>query len=184
MIFINIPLYFIIITHIGITSMIYNYKYLLLLSLLAFSIACTSHHSNDQIQELPPSDLLISNYHLADQVCMTRVIDIVAQDTLFTDAGDPGYIRYLFKTELIKIFKGEFESELILRFYSSAEYSENYISFWLNQKKLLIFLKENAGSPGSYAIEAGIIPYSDKLEEKIKAFNGVQEGDPENTKEI
>ena len=145
-----------------------NYKHLLLLSLTAFSIACTPQYSDDQIQGLPPSDLLISNYQMADRVCITSVIDIIAQDTLFTDGDNPGYIRYLFKTELIKIFKGEFESESFLRFYSSAEYSENYIPFWISQKKLLIFLKENAGSPGLYAIEAGIIPYSDKLDNKIE----------------
>ena len=89
------------------------------------------------------------------------------------------------KLSLLKYLKVSFESESILRFYSSAEYSENYISFWLSQKEAThLFLKENAGSPGLYAIEAGIIPYSDKLEEKIKAFHRVHEGDTENTKEL
>jgi len=184
MIFINILPDIIINTLIDILIMTKKHMYLLLLGLTAFSVACVPRQSNEQIQEIPPLDLLISNYHLADRVCVTRVINIMAQDTLFTDAGDPGYIRYVFKTELVKILKGEFESELILTFYSSAEYSENYISFWLSQKELLIFLKENAGSPGLYAIEAGIIPYSDKLEEKINTFHRVHEGDMENSKEL
>lgn len=161
-----------------------NYKHLLLLGLTAFSITCTRQYSDDQIQELPPSDLLISNYEMAERVCITSVIDIIAQDTLFTDGGNPGYIRYLFKTKISKVLKGKLESESILTFYSSAEYDENFIPFWLGQKELLVFLKENTNSPGLHAIEAGIIPYSDKLEEKIKAFHRVHEEDTKNTKEL
>jgi hypothetical protein len=164
--------------------MITNYKHLLLFSLMSFSITCAPHHSQDRVHEIPPSDLLISNYQMADQVCVISVIDIIAQDTLFTDGGDPGYIRYLFKTEVNKILKGKLESESILTFYSSVEYNENFIPFWRDQKKLLVFLKENIDSHKLYAIEAGIIPYSDKLEETIKAFHRVHEGDTENTKEL
>jgi hypothetical protein len=140
-------------------------KSLLLLGLTCFMINCGPHHSNDQI---PPSDLLISNYHLADLVYVARVINIAASDTLFDDAGVPGYIRYRFETEPVKILKGHPENKSLLTFYSSAEYDAAYIPFWRSRKELLIFLKQTTGSPLLYAIEAGLIPYSDELDIKME----------------
>lgn len=117
---------------------------------------------------LPPTNLLLGNYELADQVCMAVVTEIIAEDTLFSDSGDPGYVRYLFKTDVIEIIKGEFTSKSTLEFKTSAEYREDFITFWLDQEELLVFLRKDSSSGSLYAIEAGIIPSSEALKQHIQ----------------
>ena len=135
--------------------------------LVIMGINCNSRPGTNQDQMLPPTDLLLSNYELADQVCLAVVTEIIAEDTLFSDSGDPGYVRYLFKTNVIKIIKGEFTSKSTLEFKTSAEYSEGFITFWLDQEELLVFLRKDSSSGSLYAIEAGIIPSSEALKQQI-----------------
>ena len=143
-------------------------SYFYLVILVIMGISCTSHPGTNQDQMLPPTDLLLGNYELADQICMVVVSEIIAEDTLFSDSGDPGYVRYLFKTDVIEIIKGAFTSKSTLEFKTSAEYSESFISFWLDQEELLVFLRQDSSSGSLYTIEAGIIPSSEDLKQHIR----------------
>ena len=142
--------------------------YFYVVILVITGINCNSRPGTNQDQMLPPTDLLLGNYELADQVCLVVASKIVAEDTLFSDSGNPGYARYLFKTNVIEIIKGEFTSKAILEFKTSAEYSEGFITFWLDQEELLVFLRKDSSSGSLYAIEAGIIPSSETLKQHIR----------------
>ncbi len=100
---------------------------------MIMGINCSSRPGTNQDQMLPPTDLLLGNYELSDQVYLALVTEIIAEDTLFSDSGDPGYVRYLFKTDVIEIIKGEFTSNSVLEFNTSTEYSEGFITFWLDK---------------------------------------------------
>ncbi len=144
------------------------FYYLFTSMLLIFAVSCSSNKDNDEDQTLPPPEILKSNYELADLVFTTTTVRIIAEDTLWTDEGKPGYVKYLFKTKVISKIKGETSITSDLDFRVIAEYSEDFIAYWQNQKKLLVFLKNDSTSKSLFAIESGIFPLSDKLQQHIR----------------
>jgi hypothetical protein len=133
-------------------------------------ILSSCHKAEVYEQALPPLELLESNYQLAELVCIAAVKNIEPQDTLFSDDGTPGYIRYIFHTVNVHTLKGDYAHETVLSFFTSAEYDENFISFWQRQTQLLVFLNRTSDLSGYYSIEAGVIPYTEQLAKKISGM--------------
>lgn len=138
------------------------------LSVLIISVlSCTSDTSDQSDHTLPPAELLQSNYQIAEQVCSVTLQKFYAQDTLYDDSGQPGYLRYRFFSTTDQVYKGKFSPGDSISFTYVVEFSPPIEKYFQSSHIFLVYLKKEADSQNLRVIEAGMFALTEQLRKYI-----------------
>ena len=142
---------------------------LLLLVFIVHFAGCF-HKAKNIESNLPPAELIRSNFSAADFVLSIKPDSIKIVKTIYADNGEPGYVIVEVAGKVKDCYKGDAVVGELVRYRFMAEFEKNLLENWRKKALLLVFLKKDEKSGGLRAIEFGQFELTPGLLKKVVNF--------------
>lgn len=142
-------------------------RYILAITFAIFStVSCQKKTDVESNSDLPPFELLESNYASSSHVAIMKVKQARIAERIYADDNTLGYIVFQITGDLVKAYKGSFDQSNEFVCSHVLEYSPKLENIKLDS--ILVFLNKDSESNEYSIIEVGRFDLQEGLIEMIE----------------